>query len=205
MTARKSSRRQKQAAATRQDILVAARRLFADQGYVATSMAAIAEEADTAVQTIYDSIGPKRAIILALVGMIEDEAGVGEAVTRLRESRDPRELIGLQVGLARRLMDRSADVFVAMMSAAPTEPDVAEAWQHARSRHGMGASMVARSLASLGALRQEMPVERAGAILAVLTWGITWLQFTREHGWSLDDCERWMNETLAAQLLVEPA
>jgi AcrR family transcriptional regulator len=205
MPPRKSTRRQKQAAATRQDILAAARRLFADQGYVATSMAAIAEEADTAVQTIYDSIGPKRAIILALVDVIEDEAGVGEAVMRLRESRDPHELIGLQVGLARRFMDRSADVIVAMMSAAPTEPDVAEAWQHARARHGQGASMVARSLASLGALRRDVPVERAAAVLAVLTWSLTWLQLTREHGWSLDDCERWMNETLSAQLLVEAA
>jgi len=47
-------------------------------------MSAIAEEADTAVQTIYDSAGPKRAIILALVNVTEEEAGVEEFQQRLR-------------------------------------------------------------------------------------------------------------------------
>ncbi len=203
MTARRSNRRQLQKAATRQDILVAARRLFANQGYVATSMSAIAEEADTAVQTIYDSVGPKRAIILALVDVTEEEAGVESFRQRIGRTRDPDELIALLVGLARQFMERCGDVFVAMMSAAPTEPDVAEAWRAANQHHRGGARHVALLLADLGALKPGVSAERAGDVMGALSWGTTWLQLTQYHGWTFDECERWLNQTLVTLLLRE--
>jgi hypothetical protein len=166
-------------------------------------MAAIAEAAETAIQTIYDSVGPKRAIILALVDLTEEDAGVTEMPRRVREARDPRALIALQVGLTRQFMEHSADVFRALQTAAPVEADVDAALRHASQRHRGGAKFVARAIAELGGLREGMTVERAGAILAVLTWGTTWLQFTQEHGWSLDACERWITEVLEAQLLAD--
>jgi AcrR family transcriptional regulator len=201
MTTRRSNRRQKQAAATRQDILAAARRLFATRGYVATSMSAIAEEAETAVQTIYDSVGPKRAIILAMVDMSEAEAGVDEFRQRIGQTRNPREAIALFVALTRGFMEHGGDVFLAMMSAAPIEQDVAEAWQHANRNHRFGARMVGELLARLDALAPGVSVDRAGDVIAVLTWGATWQQFLRDHGWSLDECERWLNQTLVTLLL----
>jgi AcrR family transcriptional regulator len=205
MARTRSTRRQKQAAATREDILAAARRLFATQGYVATSMSAIAAEAETAVQTIYDSIGPKRAIILALVDVIEEEAGVAEARQRLAQTDDPRELIAVLVGLSRQFMERTGDVFVAMASAAPTEPDVAEAWRQANRNHGRGAQYVAHRLAGLDALRPGVSAERAADVIGVLNWGTTWQQFTRDHGWTLDECEAWLTQSLAALVLNEDA
>ncbi len=201
MTVRRSNRRQKQAAATRQDILTAARRLFATQGYVATSMSAIAEEAETAVQTIYDSVGPKRAIILALVDLTEEEAGVEEVRQRIAQTRDPRELIALLVGLTRQFAERSGDVFAAMMSAAPTEPDVAEAWRKANQNHLGGAGYVAGQLGSLDALKPGVSVERAADVIGVLTWGTSWQQFVHDHGWSIIEYETWLNDTLATLLL----
>src|SRR5688572_27541076 len=93
MTSRRPSRRQLQAEATRRDILAAARRLFAERGYAATSMAAIAEAAGAAVQTVYDSVGPKRAILLALNDVLDEEAGVGPMWRRIAETSDPEQLI----------------------------------------------------------------------------------------------------------------
>ena len=201
MAIRKSNRRQKQAAATRQDILAAARRLFADRGYVATSMTAIAEEAETAVQTIYDSVGPKKAIVLALVDVQEEEVGVGEFVKRLVATQDPREAVGILVEMTRKFMEQTGDVFVALMSAAPTEPDVAAAWEKANRNHRFGAQFVAKKLVELGALREDVTVERAADVLAGLSWGTTWLQFIRIYGWSFDECEGWLKETLAELVL----
>lgn len=201
MSARRSHRRQKQAAATRNDILDAARKLFATHGYVATSMAAIATEADTAVQTIYDSVGPKRAIILAIVERFEEQAGVDAFKQRVMNAHDPREVIALFIALTRQFMDQGSDVIVAMMTAAPTEPDVAAALEQANRNHRYGARMVAELLEKLGALKSDMPVERAGDVIGVLTWSTTWLQFTGAHGWSLDECERWLNASLETLLL----
>ena len=60
----RGTRRQAQAAETRKLVLSAARRLFAERGYSATTMAEIAVEAGVVQQTIYDSFGSKRGLIL---------------------------------------------------------------------------------------------------------------------------------------------
>lgn len=199
-----SSRRQKQAAATRQEILAAARHLFATQGYLSTSMTAIAREAQTAVQTIYDSVGPKHAIILALVDTIEEEAEVPVFVENMTATTDPRAAIGLFVNLTRNFAERSGDLFQMMMTAANTEPDVAEAWRMANQNHRMGASQVAAIIERAGALRPGITVEEAADTIAVLTWGATWQQLIGQYGWSLDACTAWMNESLDRLLLDIP-
>src|SRR5688572_12160285 len=61
-----SPRRREQAAATRAAILEAASRLFERDGYVATSVAAIATEAGVAVKTVYLAFETKRGLLIAL-------------------------------------------------------------------------------------------------------------------------------------------
>lgn len=58
--------RERQAQLTRDEILKAARRLFADRGYTRTSIRDIAEAAGVSAQTVYDSIGPKQALVARL-------------------------------------------------------------------------------------------------------------------------------------------
>src|SRR5262245_50862304 len=61
-----SRRRREQAAATRQEILDAAQRLFERQGYAATTMAAIAAEAGVALKTVYVAFETKSGLLRAL-------------------------------------------------------------------------------------------------------------------------------------------
>lgn len=199
----RSNRRKKQAAATREDILAAARRLFATKGYAATSMSAIAAEAETAVQTIYDSVGPKHAIILAMVGMLEEEAGVEEVQRRLAGAGDPRELIGVFVAFTRWFAEHGADIVQAMATAAPSEPDVAVALKKANENHHGGAGFVARRLAAMDALKPGIPPERATDVIGALTWVTMWRQLSGERGWSLDECEAWMVEAIGTLLLLD--
>jgi histidyl-tRNA synthetase len=59
------------------------------------------------------------------------------------------------------------------------------------------------ALARLDALDSGVTVERAADILGVLNWGTTWHQFIQDQGWSIDECEIWLNETLIRLLLKE--
>ena len=59
----RSTYRQAQAAATRERIAEAARRLFGVAGYGSTSIEAIAAEAGVAVRTVYSAFGTKREIL----------------------------------------------------------------------------------------------------------------------------------------------
>jgi AcrR family transcriptional regulator len=204
MTTHRASRRQLQAEATRRDILTTARRLFAEHGYAATSMASIAEGAGAAVQTVYDSVGPKRSVLLALNDLLDEEAGVGPILRKLGESRNPRTVIALAVKLSRQFNDRCGDIIWTLLAAASIEPDVAEVIDDAGRRHRDGTRRVAFQLAEMGALRHGVTPERAGDILGVMTWADTYRNLTRDYGWTFDECEEWLIKSLETLLLSEP-
>jgi TetR/AcrR family transcriptional regulator, regulator of autoinduction and epiphytic fitness len=60
-------RRARKALETRRRVLDAAEALFTRDGYAATTMTAIAEHADVAVQTLYAVFGSKRALLTELI------------------------------------------------------------------------------------------------------------------------------------------
>ena len=103
------SLRERKAQLTRDEILAAARRLFAERGYARTSVRDIARAAGVSTQTVYDSIGSKQALVARLNDLLDAEAGIGAiaadaAAVRRRVGRrrhvvtghpvDPRALRG---------------------------------------------------------------------------------------------------------------
>jgi AcrR family transcriptional regulator len=201
MSTHRLSRRQVQAEATRRDILAAARKLFALQGYAATSMAEIAEASGAVVQTVYDSVGPKRAVLLALTDLIDEEAGVGPMWREVGETEDPRALLALVAGLSRQFNDRCGDIVWTLVEAASIEPDVAEALHEGHRRHREGTRRVAMKLADMGALRPSITTDNAAVTISVLTWVDTFRNLVRLYGWSFDQCEAWLTDVLQTVLL----
>jgi AcrR family transcriptional regulator len=96
-----SPRRQQQAEATRTAIVHAARKLFAEQGYLATTLQAIAREAEVSVPTLYAVFGSKAAILSALV----KSSGADEAIRSLARAafaeHDPRQQLELAARVIR--------------------------------------------------------------------------------------------------------
>jgi AcrR family transcriptional regulator len=199
-----SARRQRQAEATRQDILQAARRLFVERGYASTTMADIAAEAGVAIQTIYTSCGSKRELALALNDLIDAEAGVAELGRQLRETDDPRAIVALGAKISRQIQERCGGLIEALMSAAAVEPEAAAAVEDGMARHRAGTEIAARRLAKLGALREGITVPRAATTLAALSSLTLWSELRHRHGWSLDEGERWIEESTARLLLRDP-
>lgn len=204
MAAYTSARRQRQAEATRQEILQAARRLFVERGYASTTMADIATEAGVVVQTIYTSCGSKRELVLALNDLIDEEAGVAELGMQLRKADDPRTIVALGAKISRQIQERCGDIVEALVSAAAVEPEAAAAVEDGMARHREGTRAAARRLAKLGALQEGVTVDRAATTLAVFSSLATWSQLRHQHGWSLDEGERWIDESTARLLLRDP-
>src|SRR3954449_438495 len=88
-----SSPRERQAQQTREEILRAARRLFAERGYTRTSVRDVADAAGVSPQTVYDSIGSKQALVARLNDAIDSEAGIAEIAMQSARSRDPMEIV----------------------------------------------------------------------------------------------------------------
>ena len=124
---------------TRRDILSAARRLFAERGYVATSISDIAAEAEVAVQTIYSRLGSKRGMLIALIDLIDEEAAVGQHVQDVLSAKTPLETLTAGVRLTRAFQERCGDIIAALFSAAGAEPELADAVAEGQRRHREGA------------------------------------------------------------------
>ncbi len=99
----KGTRRLRQAADTRREILEAAQQLFVARGYAATSVADVAAEAGVAIQTIYSSVGSKRPLVGSLADHLDERSVVRETRAAMQAATDLREVIRLGVRLDARL------------------------------------------------------------------------------------------------------
>jgi len=187
---------------TREEIVDASRRLFARDGYAATSIADIAEEAGVAIQTIYSRLGSKRGILLALVDRIDAEAGVGETVPKIFAESDPRASLDLYVGLTRQFQERCGDIIGVLFAAVGAEPDITAFAAEGRSRHRSGGRQMADHLARHGALRDGVSVDDAAALLTINTGGESWVELHEHFGYSWDEAQALLVQRLAAALLA---
>ena len=112
-----SPRRREQAAATRAAILDAALELFEQQGYAATSVAAIAKKAGVALKTVYAAFGTKRGVLVALRSRLvrggDDAVPVDrqEWFRAVLEEPDPRKRLAAFAAAAATLKSRAGRLF----------------------------------------------------------------------------------------------
>ncbi len=124
-----SPRRREQAAATRQEILEAAQRLFERQGYAATTMAAVAAEAGVALKTVYVVFETKSGLLRALWHMLlrgdQEDVPVGERrwYRELVEEPDPERQLRLNAHNSRVVKQRAGSLMGVIRSAATLDPD----------------------------------------------------------------------------------
>jgi AcrR family transcriptional regulator len=123
-------RRQRKAQVTRARVLDSAEALFIRDGYAATTITAIAEEADVAVQTVYAVFGNKRAILTELLAarVVGDDKPAPLRERRdwqaLEAEADPVRQLELLAWTAARIGSRIADLYVVMAAAAASDPEI---------------------------------------------------------------------------------
>jgi len=190
-----SRRRALQADQTRRDIVAAARQLFAADGYQATTMKAIGEAAGVSVQTVYDSVGSKAALLLALNDELDSVARVRELADSVLASESSTDVAALPARITRAILDNAIDIVRIVTSAAPSEPEVKRALDDGRKRHQAGAAAVVYRLERLGGLRPGVTTTQAQATLSTLTDTAFGVLLHDGYGWSTQRIERW---TIAA-------
>lgn len=128
-----STRRARQAAQTRADVLDAARTLFTERGWAATTLAAIADEAGVSVETIYNGFGSKKGLLRAAF----DASVVGDADPVPLAERPEfaalsegtlDERIEHGVALNTEIQERSAGLWQALVEAAASDEEI-DAWR----------------------------------------------------------------------------
>jgi AcrR family transcriptional regulator len=194
------SRRALQAEQTRADILQAARRQFAANGYAATSLKVIAADAGVSVQTLYDSVGSKADLVRGLNDLIDAEAQIAEIIAAIPDETDPTRLLAIPARVARRIVERCGDIVRASFDAAHSEPDVAAVVAEGGRRLRVGANAIAARLHDVGAVATSEQ-KRAALTIAAITDLRMVLLLVDEHRLKLAAAEEWMTTTLVRVVL----
>jgi AcrR family transcriptional regulator len=203
-----SSRRREQAAATRLQIVEAAERLFADRGYAATSISAIAREAGVAVKTVYLAFETKSGLLRALWNLrLRGErpalpVAEQEWYRAVLDEADPERQLRLNAANSCTVKLRIGTLLEVIRGAAPIDHDVDVLWQRIQAEFHANQKVVVESIDRKAALAPGLDVDRATDILWMLVHPAVWQLLVGERGWTPEQYEEWLADTAVAQLLA---
>ncbi len=192
-------------------VVEAARDLFLERGYGATTVEAISERSDVPPATVYRLFASKRGILKALldVSIVGDDDALPLAdrapVRSLLDEPDPREQLAGFAGIAAQVNSRTASIYRILVSAAAADPDAATLLDELTRQRQKGQGALARSLARAGALRPELRERDAADIVHTLLSPEVYALLVVDRGWRPDRYERWITGVLVDQLLPPTA
>ena len=191
MTEQAPSKRQQQAAATQDQLLTAAREVFGERGYQATTVGAITSQANTAHGTFYLYFRNKQDAFAAVMADVTDElyreADAGSPMG------DPRGTLETSIRGFLEAFVRHRKLWRSLLEASFTNRDVEVVWLMLRSRFVDRIERDLRSLRKAGAIRElDVPLV-ANALGGMVEWAAT-TQYVLGSG----PAERSVDDTAAA-------
>jgi AcrR family transcriptional regulator len=202
-----SRRRQAQAAATRAAIVEAARTLFERDGYVSTTMDAVAAEAGVALKTVYLAFTTKSGLLRAVWDLLlKGDLDVAPVADRplyreMLDEKDPEKQLRMNAHNARVVKSRIAGILRVIRSAAVVDADAASLWDLIQSDFYENQRALVAAIDARSGLRRGLDVERATDILWTLNHPDVWLLLSGERGWTPEQFEEWFAEITCDQLL----
>lgn len=201
-----ASSRRAQASATRSRVLGVARTRFLRDGYAATTIATIADDAGVSPKTVAKQFGNKPGLLRALfdVALVGDDRPVGleqrdhimaihaepDAVTKL-------ELFGRALA---DMLPRTAPIQLLLREAA-SDPDLAQVWSSIKAGRREGMLNLARNLASGGHLRDGVTTDQAADVLWSYSSPELYELMVIERGWTPARYAEFISRALVAHLL----
>ncbi len=188
-------------------VVDAARTLFLERGYAATTVEAISELADVPAATVYRLFSSKHGILEALLdaSIVGDHDDVPMAerpqVRELLADRPAAEQLAGFVAVAAEVNGRVAPIYRILTSAAAADPDAAALVDQLTRQRQEGQRLIARAFAAGGALRPGLRERDAADIVHALLSPELYRLLVVDRGWAAKRYQRWLIETLAAQLL----
>jgi AcrR family transcriptional regulator len=200
--------REEAARHTRRRIREAAAALFVEQGFVATTMKQVAAAATVAERTVYLAYPTKAALFREVVGVaiVGDELPVPvverEEFRAAMDDPDGRRALASVARYSAGLLDRAGDLIMAGELSSGADPDMRRFSDDNSAAMASDMSAFAEALERHGSLRPGLDVDRAAGILFTLLSPHVHHLLRRHRGWTTDEYEAWLRESLVTQLLA---
>lgn len=192
-------------------VVDAARSRFLEDGYGATTVEAISAAAGVPPATVYRLFSSKLGILKSLLdtSIAGDHEEVPVAarpqVRALLQNRDPRAQLAGFVQIASDINARVGPIYRVLVAAAGADRGAAALFDQLSQQRQEGQRNVARSLARNAALRPGLSERDAADIIHALVSPELYGLLIFDRGWKPTRYERWLTDTLAAQLLPPPS
>jgi len=191
-------------------VVRAARALFLEHGYAATTIEAISGSSDVPPATVYRLFSSKLGILKALLDA--SIAGDDQAAPLLDRSdiralladADPIKQLSGFVGICGQINARSAPIYRILLSAAGSDPQAAGLLGDYTRQRQAGQGQIASTLARSGVLRPGLQEQDAADIIHALMSPEVYRLLVDERAWPLARYEQWLGDILVEQLLARP-
>jgi AcrR family transcriptional regulator len=198
--------RRQAAARTRAAILDAARALFAERGYAATPVTAIADRAGVALDTVYATVGRKpelaRLLIETAISGTDQPvpAEQRDYVRAIQAAPDAATKITLYAAAITAIAPRMALV-LSIVQQAPDEPELAALWTQVAERRAANMRLFIADLAAAHPLRLD-PGPAADIVWATNAPEMYQLLVV-QRGWTPQQYEHFLASTWRRLLLAD--
>ena len=196
--------RNEQARTTRARILEAARGLLVTGGYQNLTIAALAESAGVSVQTIYNSVGTKAAVVKAVYDVTlagdDDPRAMNDRpeFRALADAPDGPSMLRAYAALSRRIAERVGSLLTVLLT--NSDDDVKAFAATIEDERLRGNATMVGHLARRFGLPAGLSRQRAIDIVWTLTSPEVLDRLTRQRSWSASDYERWLGDAMIAAL-----
>ena len=202
-----ATRRREGAARTRAAILDAARELFAERGYAATAMTAIADRAGVELDTVYASVGrkPQLARLLIETAISGTDQAVParqrDYVRAIQAAPDAATKITIYAAAITAIAPRMALVLGIIQQAARDEPELAVLWAEIAERRAANMRLFVADLAAVAPLRLDP--DQAADIVWATNAAEMYQLLVSQRGWSPRRYEDFLADTWRRLLLAD--
>jgi AcrR family transcriptional regulator len=204
-----NTRRLAQVRATRLRVIQAAKGLFIENGYPATTLDSVADAADVPLPTLYRLFGSKRALLTAVLdtSFVGDDQPIAfvdrPAVQAALSEPDPHQLLDAFARIAREFMDRSSAILHVLASAAQVDTEAADLLAEIRRQRYAGQSRIVAALMERGALDPSLEPSEAADFVYLLWSPDVHRTLTVERRWTPEQYQTWLAYTLGRTLLAQ--
>lgn len=188
---------------TRRAVLTAARELFLERGYGATTVEEVAARAGVSKPTVFSAVGNKQELLRAVrdVAIAGDDEPIPVAqrtsATRIRESRTQEQAVALLADHLTGVARRYAPIHEVLRGAASTgQPELRELWAVEEQQRLTGARHWVEVLAAKGPVRDKLTMDEASDQLWLLMAPDNYLRLVHERGWQESAYRCWLEHCI---------
>ncbi|KAF0963671.1 TetR/AcrR family transcriptional regulator [Rhodococcus sp. T7] len=181
----------------------AAGRLFAERGYVSTTVRNVAEAAGVSARTVFTAYPGGKAELFheVLHAAIQGDTDAAPAARIPRDGDPVERILEQMVEYSTDVLERAGTLMAASIESSGADEDMRRFADEGARASAENAMTLAEGLAAHELLRPEISVQRAADVLFTVVSPQVYSMLRLQCGWDVEDYRNWVKATIRASLL----